>query len=225
MSQSLPSQIQPVIPASSPQKTLPPDPEPILQGLGHASERRLSIRIPLKRLRRLPGNLWAGSRSLALNRKLLFQLLHWEFRKGSRSSDQKGTFIISSFFYHSLLIRKLPCRVPQGIPSASPAKDIQPESESPKVKKPPSPSAGKTLPKMLNPPCSEDTNVPTSAASNPAFPPATYSSHDVVHQPPWPDPALHQDGSRISPKSFGLRVHGGSQQGEGSSIPRPKKQP
>jgi hypothetical protein len=148
MSQSLPSRFRPIIPVPSPQKTLPLDLVLILQGLGPASKRCLSTLIPLKRLRRLSRNLWAGSRSLALNRKLMFQLLHREFKKGSRSSNQKGIFIISCFCYHSLLIRRLPCRVPQDIHSASPAKDIQPESECPKVDKPPCPSAIKTLPRQ-----------------------------------------------------------------------------
>jgi hypothetical protein len=100
--------------------------------------------------------------------------------------------------------------VPQDVPSASPAKDIPPESESPKVDKPLSPFAGKTLPKMLNPPGSEGTNVPIGTASNPASPPAANSSHDVTHQPP-------------RPESFGLRANGGSHPGEGLSVLRPEK--
>jgi hypothetical protein len=65
------------------------------------------------------------------------------FRKRSRSSDQKGILSLSTLFYHLLLIRKLPCRVPQDIPSASRAKNISSKSESPKVDKPLSPSARK----------------------------------------------------------------------------------
>jgi hypothetical protein len=40
-----------------------------------------------------------------------------------------------------------------------------------------------------------------------------------------PDPTIHQDASPIGPKSFRLEVPGGPQLGEGSSVPRPEKQP
>jgi hypothetical protein len=113
--------------------------------------------------------------------------------------------------------------VPQDIPSASPVKNIPMESESSKVDKPPSPSAGKTILEMPNLPGSEDINVPPGVASN--LPPlAADPSCDVVHQPSRPDPAVHQDASLISPKSFGLGAHGGRQPSEGSSVPRPEKQ-
>jgi hypothetical protein len=56
--------------------------------------------------------------------------------------------ILSTLFYHLMLFRKLPCRVPQDIPSASPAKNIAPESEFPKEDKPPSSSAEKTFSTM-----------------------------------------------------------------------------
>jgi hypothetical protein len=92
------------------------------------------------------------------------------------------------------------------------------------VDKPPSPFAGKTILETLNPLGSEDINVPTSAASNPASPPVADSSRDAAHQPPRPDLALHQDASQISPKSFGLGAHGGPQPGECSSVPRPENQ-
>jgi hypothetical protein len=166
-----------------------------------------------------------GSRSLALNKNLLFQPLHRELGKGSPSSDQKGIFIISSFFYHLLLIRTLPCRVPQDITSTPHARDIHPESESPKVNKPTSPSARKTLPKMPNPPGSEDTQVPIGSASNPTSPPNADLRCDAGYQSPGPDPTMHQDAFPISPKSFGLGAHGAPQLGEGSSMLRPRKQP
>jgi hypothetical protein len=114
--------------------------------------------------------------------------------------------------------------VPQDIPSASLAKDISPESEPPKVDKPLSPSAGKTFPETPNPTGPKDINVPTGAASNQTSPPAADSRHDAAHQPPRPDPAMHQGASPLNPKSFGLGAHGGPQPGEGSYVPRHEKQ-
>jgi hypothetical protein len=180
---------------------------------------------PPKRPRRLPEKLRVRSRSPALNKKLLLQLLHREFRKGSQSSDQKGILILSTLFYCLLLSCKLPCRVPQDIPLASPTKNIPHKSRSPKVDKPPSPCVGKTLLEMLNPADSEDINVPTGATRNLTSPLATDSRRDTTHQSPRPDSTVHQEASPISPKSFGLGAHGGPQQGEGSPVPRPEKQP
>jgi hypothetical protein len=168
---------------------------PALQGLGPVSERHQSTRVPPKRPRRLSGNLRAGSRSPAPNKKFLLQLLHLEFRKGSRSSNQKGILILSTLFYRLLLIRELPCRVPQDIPLASPAKNISPESESPKVDKPLSPSAGKTFSVMSKAPSPEDTNVSTGAVSNPISPSTVDSRHDAAHQSLRPDPTEHLEAS------------------------------
>jgi hypothetical protein len=155
----------------------------------------------------------------------VIQLLHQELGNGSQFFDQKGIVITSTFFYRLLLICKLPCSVPQDIPSASPAKNILLESESPKVDKPPSPSAGKTLLETPNPQGSENINVPNGAASNPTTPPATDLRCDIAHQSPRLDPARHQDASPVSPKSLGLGAHGGTQPGGGSSVPSPEKQP
>jgi hypothetical protein len=102
---------------------------------------------------------------------------------------------------------------------------MQPEGESLKMDKPPSPSMGKTLPKMPNPPNSGDTHAPTSDTTNPTPLAAGDSRHEVVRQSPRPDPAMYRDASPISPKSFGLRAHGGPQSGEGSSMLRLGKQP
>jgi hypothetical protein len=166
--------------APSRPKTPLPDLVPTPQGLRPISERSQSTRIAPKRLRRSLGNHRAGSKSSAPTRKLLLQLLHQGPRKGFRSSDPKGMLIISTFFYHLLLINKLPCRVPQDIPSASPTKNIPTENYSPKVNKPPSPSPGKIIPEMQNLPGSEDINVPTSAASNLASQPAADPSRDAT---------------------------------------------
>jgi hypothetical protein len=111
--------------------------------------------------------------------------------------------------------------VPQDIPSAFLARDIHPKGESPKVDKLPSPSAKKTLPKTPNPLGSKD----TGAMSTPTSPLAGDSRRDAAHQSPRLDPAMHQDASPASPKSFGLGAHGGPQSGEGSSVPRLEKQP
>jgi hypothetical protein len=75
--------------------------------------------------------------------------------------------ILSTLFYHLMLICKLPCRVPQDIASASPAKNIAPMIESPKVDKPPIPSARKTFPAMSKPPGPEEINASTGASRNP----------------------------------------------------------
>jgi hypothetical protein len=114
--------------------------------------------------------------------------------------------------------------VPQDIPLASPAKNLPPESESPKVDKPPSPSAGKTFLEMLNPLGPEGINVRTGAASNPTSPSAADLRRDATHQSPRPDPIECQEASPLSGKSFGLGAHGGPQPGEGSSVPRLDKQ-
>jgi hypothetical protein len=55
--------------------------------------------------------------------------------------------------------------VPQDIPSAFPAKDIQPKGVSLKVDKPPSPSVENTLPKTLNSPVSVDTGATSTPTS------------------------------------------------------------
>jgi hypothetical protein len=115
--------------------------------------------------------------------------------------------------------------VPQDIHSASHAKNLALESESPKVDKPSSPSAGKTFPEMSKPPGPEDTNASAGAASNLTSPSAADSGHDAADQSPRPDPTERQEASQQSPKSFGLMAHGGPQTGEGSYVPRPKKQP
>jgi hypothetical protein len=62
-------------------------------------------------------------------------------------------------FIVCLLICKLPCRVPQDIHLASHTMNLLPESESPKVDKPLSPSTGKTSPEMSKPPGPKDTNA------------------------------------------------------------------
>jgi hypothetical protein len=105
------------------------------------------------------GNLWAGSRSLVINKKLVFQLLHRELQKGSRSFNPKGIFIISSFLL-SLNV------------------NLQ------------------TLPKMPNPPGSEDTHAPTGATRNLTPSPVGDLRHDAAHQSPRPDPAMHRDASQ-----------------------------
>jgi hypothetical protein len=161
-----------------------------------------------KKAKKMTGNPLGGIKITGPKQKAPILLLHWELGKGSRSSDPKGIIIINSFFYHLLLIHRLPCRVTQDIPLASPAKDSQLKSESPKVDKPLSPSTGKTLPKPPNPSGLEDTHVPIGVASNLTSPPAADSRRDATRQSPSPDPAMHQDASPISPKSFGLGAHG-----------------
>jgi hypothetical protein len=59
-----------------------------------------------------------------------------------------------------LLIRELLCRVPQDIPMASDTKSILVGGKSPKVDKPPSPSAKKSTPEILKPPSPEMPRVP-----------------------------------------------------------------
>jgi hypothetical protein len=92
------------------------------------------------------------------------------------------------------------------------------------VDKPQSPTR-KTLLEMLNPPGLEDTDVPTGAASGPTSPCTADSRRDATHQCSRLDPIVHQGASPQSPKSFGLGAHGGPQTSEGSSVPRPEKEP
>jgi hypothetical protein len=113
--------------------------------------------------------------------------------------------------------------VPQDIHSVSHAKNLASKSESPKVDKPLSPSAGKTFLEMSKPPGSEDTNALAGTASNLNSASATDLGRDATHQSPSPDPTEYQEASPQSPKSFRLGAHGGPQTGDGSSIPRPEK--
>jgi hypothetical protein len=114
--------------------------------------------------------------------------------------------------------------VPQDIHSASHAKNLPPETESPKVDKPPSPSAGKTFPEMPNPLGPEYTNVLAGATSNPTSPFVTDLRRDTIYQSTRPDLTERQEASPLSPKSFGLGACGGPQPREGSSMQRPEKQ-
>jgi hypothetical protein len=167
-----------------------------------------------KRPRRQPGKLWAGSRSLVLNKKLLLQLLHREFGKGSRSFDQKGILILSTFFY------RLSVNLPSSMQSAS----RYPFSLSCKEHSTPE-SYWKNHPRDAESPRSEDIHILASAARNLASPSVADSRCDAANQSPSPDPTKHQEASPLSPKSFRLEAQGGPQPGEGSSVPRPKKQP
>jgi hypothetical protein len=114
--------------------------------------------------------------------------------------------------------------LPQDIPSASQTKDPPPESESPKVDKPPSPSTGQSSQKMLKPPGPEVTDIPTGAKGDSTFSSTTDSGHDAAHQSPRPEPIEHTEASPQNPKSFGLGAPGGPQPDEGSSVHRSKKQ-
>jgi hypothetical protein len=98
-------------------------------------------------------------------------------------------------------------------------------AESPKVDEPLSPSVGKTFLEMSNLPGPEDTNASAGVAGNPISPSAIDSGRDTAHQSRRLDPTEGQEASPQSPNSFGLRAHGGPQTGEGSSVPRPEKQP
>jgi hypothetical protein len=113
----------------------------------------------------------------------------------------------------------------QDINSASYTKNLVTKSESPKLDNPPDPSAGKTFPDMSKPLGPEDTNASAGAASNPTCPSAVDMGRDATHQPSRPDPTEHQEASLWDPESFRLGAHGGPQDGEGSSMPRPEKQP
>jgi hypothetical protein len=95
----------------------------------------------------------------------------------------------------------------------------------PKGQQAPESICWKNLHRDTNRPSLGDIIVPTGAASNPTSPSATDLRRDAIHQSPRLDPIGHQEASPLSPKSFGLRAHGGPQPGQGSSVPRPEKQP
>jgi hypothetical protein len=101
--------------------------------------------------------------------------------------------MLSTLFYHLTLIGKLPSRVPQDIPSDSLAKNNAPGSESPKVDKPSSTSAEKSIPATLKLPGLEDVNVSTSASRNSTSPSIADSRRDDVHQSSGPDPPKRQE--------------------------------
>jgi hypothetical protein len=83
----------------------------------------------------------------------------------------------------------------QDIHSVSPVKNLAPESESPKVDKPPSPSVGKSFPEMSKRMGLENANASTDAASNLTSPSAADSRCDAANQSPWPGPTENQEAS------------------------------
>jgi hypothetical protein len=78
---------------------------------------------------------------------------------------------------------------------------------------------------MSKPLGSEDTEDPTGAKGALTSPSDASLGRDAVHQFLRTEPTEHPKASPQSPKSFGLRAPGGHQPGEGSSVPRSKKQP
>jgi hypothetical protein len=115
--------------------------------------------------------------------------------------------------------------VPQDIHSTSHAKETFVESESPKVDKPPSPSARKSTPDMSKALGPEDMEDPTSTKGIPTSPSDASLCRDAAHQSPRTEPTKHPEASSQSHKSFGLGAPGEHQPGEGSSMPRFGKQP
>jgi hypothetical protein len=160
-----------------------------------------------------------------LNKKFLLQLLHQESRKGLRSSNPKGILILNTTFTVYPVTHRFLRRVPQYTHPASHAKKNPVQSESPRVDKPVSPSARKSTMETSKPPVPEDTEDPIGAKGTLSCPSNASMGHDAAPQFPCPKPTEHPKASPENPESFGLGAPGGRQSGEGSSVPRSKKQP
>jgi hypothetical protein len=78
---------------------------------------------------------------------------------------------------------------------------------------------------MSKPPGPEDTKDPAGAKGALTSPSDTSLGCDTAHQFPRPKPTKHPEACSQSPKSFGQGAPGGRQPGEGSSVPRSRKQP
>jgi hypothetical protein len=148
--------------------------------------------------------------------------------KGSRSIDQVGIRVLNIYIYiiTDYLVNHEPlCRVPQDINTVPPAKSVPVDDESPKVDKPPSPQAEKTTPEPSKPPSPTGAQGLIGADGTLTSPTHTASGQDAANNSSRPESAEHPKMPRPSPRSYGLGAPGGSQNGEGSSMPQSKKQP
>jgi hypothetical protein len=115
------------------------------------------------------------------------------------------------------------CRVPRDINLDSSTKGISISSESPKVDKPPSPQAEKTMPEPLKPPSPKDARGSPSTGDAPPSPTRAASGHNPTGTYSNPKTVESPVASPSSPRSYGLGAVDGCQPGEGSSEPQSKK--
>jgi hypothetical protein len=96
--------------------------------------------------------------------------------------------------------------------------------ESPKANKPLTPNTKETAPESLKPPSHGGTH--SSPGTGGAPPLSTRATSSPVHAgtSSGPEPTESPKTFPLSPRSYGLQATGGYQRGEGSSMPRPKKQ-
>jgi hypothetical protein len=81
-----------------------------------------------------------------------------------------------------------------------------------------SPQAEKTTPEPLKPSSLTGTQCPVGAGGTPTSPTRMASGQDVVNN------SMRPEMSQPSPWSHGLKAPGGSQNGEGLSLPQSRKQ-
>jgi hypothetical protein len=96
---------------------------------------------------------------------------------------------------------------------------------NPKGGQAPESSGWKIYSRNVEAPSPEDTKDPTSAKRTPTSPFNASSGHDTAHQFVGPKPTEHSEASLENPESFRLGAPGRRQSGEGSSVPRCRKQP
>jgi hypothetical protein len=104
-------------------------------------------------------------------------------------------------------------------PKISHAKKAPVERESPRVEKPPSPSAGKSTSEASKPVGPKENEDPAGAKDVPTSPSNASLGRDIAHPFLGPEPSEHPEASPQSPKSFGLRAPSGCQPSEGSYVP------
>jgi hypothetical protein len=124
-----------------------------------------------------------------------------------------------------LVNREPLCRIPQDINLVSSTKSVPIGSESSKVDKPSSPQAEKTTLEPSKPPSPGGTQSPADVDGALTSPTHAALSRNARNSSPMLDPTERPERSPPSPQSYELGVPGGSQQGEGSSVPRSQKQP
>jgi hypothetical protein len=130
---------------------------------------------------------------------------------------------MSTFPSQLFLFREPLCRVPLDINLDPSMKSALADSESPKVDKPPSPQAERTMPDSPKP------SSPKGAQGSPSVDGAlTSPNRTALDKDPTgaclvPGPTKSPRASPPSPRSHGLESTSGSQCGEGSFAPQPEE--
>jgi hypothetical protein len=99
------------------------------------------------------------------------------------------------------------------------------DDESPKVDRPLSPQAERTAPNSPKPPSPKGARGSPSVGGAPTSPTHATPGQDPAGTFSVPETAESPRASTPSAKSHGLEAAGGSQHGEGSSMPQPKEPP